>query len=189
LPFILENADFRPPTHVSSGCQWSVASSVGQRPKSPIPVPRFPIWPEIGEGIPVSRFGQNRETGIPRFPILAESGNGVPMAAGRGLSGLVAGWEGSGRAVRPLGPPPRCSSNSQQRYSEVPQSGWHQPGSDNSNGADAALRECRLGWQWRLWRRPCLQSIRFAQAAARFRIGARTAPLASRVPTSRRSRR
>jgi hypothetical protein len=92
LPLILENADFRPPTHVSSGCQWLVASSVGQRPESPIPVPpipdlagnwggnpRFPIRPKSGngespfpradsagtgkQGSPVSRLGRDRESG------------------------------------------------------------------------------------------------------------------------------
>ncbi len=97
LPLILENADFRPPAprvHVSSGCQWLVASAVGQRPESPITVPpipdlagnrggnpRFPIRPKSGNREspgpgPVSRFGRDRE-----------SGSG-PMAAGRGFPGL-----------------------------------------------------------------------------------------------------
>jgi hypothetical protein len=105
FPLILENADFRPPTHVSGGCHWLVASSVGQRPKSdesPIPVPpipdlagnrggipRFPIVSaKIGKrGFPVSRFGGNRETGNPRFPI----GNGdslFPDSAGIGKQGI-----------------------------------------------------------------------------------------------------
>jgi hypothetical protein len=48
LPLILKNADFRPPTHVSGGCQWLVASSVGQRPKSPIPVPSPPMYSRFG---------------------------------------------------------------------------------------------------------------------------------------------
>jgi hypothetical protein len=86
LPLILENADFRPPMHVSGGCQWLVASSVRQRPKSPIPVPTVTI-PDlagrsgIGEGIPDSRFGGNRETGNPRFSIRPGPGIrvGVPM--------------------------------------------------------------------------------------------------------------
>jgi hypothetical protein len=102
LPLILENADFRPPTHVSSGCQWLVASSVGQRPKSPIPVPRFPILagnrggnprfptpPESGIGdSPIPDWAENREIGNPRFPIRPGPGIGVPMAAGRGFPGL-----------------------------------------------------------------------------------------------------
>jgi hypothetical protein len=54
LPLILEDADFtgRPPTHVSSccQCQWLVASSVGQGPKSQIPVPReLPPIPDLAE--------------------------------------------------------------------------------------------------------------------------------------------
>ncbi len=62
-----------------------------QTRKSPIPVPpipdsppsespdsRFPIWPGIGEGIPDSRFGRNRETGNPRFPI----GPGIGFQSG-----------------------------------------------------------------------------------------------------------
>ena len=54
LPLMLENADFRPPTHVSSGCQWLVASSVGQL-SAQIPNsrsgPDFSIRPESGLGI------------------------------------------------------------------------------------------------------------------------------------------
>jgi hypothetical protein len=86
LPLILENDEFGPPTHVSGGCQWLVASSVLQslRPKSPIPVPPIPVLAlresgrespipdsaKIGKrGIPDSRFGGNRERGNPRFPI------------------------------------------------------------------------------------------------------------------------
>jgi hypothetical protein len=89
LPLILENADFRPPTHVSSGCQWPVASSVRQRPKSPWNSPAFPRREspipdsaKIGKrGIPVSRFGGNRETENPCFPI--RPGPGIPESGSR----------------------------------------------------------------------------------------------------------
>ncbi len=46
------------------------------------PFPPFPIWPGIGEGIPDSRFGRNRETGNP--PIPDSAGNGGPDSAVRG---------------------------------------------------------------------------------------------------------
>ncbi len=73
LPLILENADFRPPTHVSSGRKCLVASSVDQRPKSPIPVS------------PIPDLAGNRG-GSPRFPIRPKSGIGesgpIPDSAG-----------------------------------------------------------------------------------------------------------
>jgi hypothetical protein len=82
LHLILENADFRHPTHVISGCQWLVASSaVRQRCAQ--------IYPQSSDGIPVppipdlARAG-NRG-GNPRFPIRPKSGNGespIPDSAG-----------------------------------------------------------------------------------------------------------
>jgi hypothetical protein len=84
LQMILENADFRPPTHVSSGCQWLVASSVRQRPKSPIPVP------------PIPDLAGNRG-GNPRFPIRPKSGireSPIPDSAGTGSRGPDGGGPG-----------------------------------------------------------------------------------------------
>jgi hypothetical protein len=65
------------------------ARTVGQRPgqtrKSPIPVPPIPDFlPGIGEGIPDSRFGRNRESGNPPFPDLAGNREtGSRLAANR----------------------------------------------------------------------------------------------------------
>ena len=60
---------------------------IAKKTNPQFPFPRFPIWPGIGEGIPDSRFGRNRESGskspVSRFG--RESGIGVPtsMAANR----------------------------------------------------------------------------------------------------------
>jgi hypothetical protein len=110
LPLILENADFRPPTHVSSGCQWLVASSVLRGPEAQLEIPnsrrspdsdsRFgresgrespiPDSAKIGKrGIPDSRFGGNQETGNPPFPDSAGTGNRGPDGGGPGIS-----WSG-----------------------------------------------------------------------------------------------
>jgi hypothetical protein len=82
LPLIFENADFRPPTHVSSGRQltWLVAGS-DSGPEAQISgshsrSPDFRFGRESGRespipdsagignrGIPVSRFGRDRESG------------------------------------------------------------------------------------------------------------------------------
>ena len=55
-----------------------------QTRKSPIPVPRFPIWPGNGEGIPLpdSAGTGNRGPGTGKI--------GVPQAARRGFPGLSA---------------------------------------------------------------------------------------------------
>jgi hypothetical protein len=69
-------------------------------PKSPIPVPPFPdvAGKRPGGGIPVSRFGRNRERGNPRFPLAirpgssAGTGNGAPIwpkSGNRGYSSHV----------------------------------------------------------------------------------------------------
>ncbi len=85
MHLILENADFRPQTHVSSGCQWLVASSRrASGPETQIPNSRSPdsrLSRESGrespipdsasligkQGIPVSRFGRDRESAGSRW--------------------------------------------------------------------------------------------------------------------------
>jgi hypothetical protein len=63
---------------------------VGCRPGNPqFPFPRFPIWPGIGEGIPDSRFGRNRESGNPPIPDLAGNRESGSRFAGPGIS-----WSG-----------------------------------------------------------------------------------------------
>ena len=61
------------------------AARTKRRPGNPqFPFPRFPIWPGIGEGIPDSRFGRNRESGNPPFPDLAGNReSGSRLAANR----------------------------------------------------------------------------------------------------------
>jgi hypothetical protein len=91
LPLILEleNADFRPPTHVSSGCQWLVASW-NRGPQAEIPNSRSPdsrFGRESGRESPIpdsAKIG-NRPGGIPG-PDSRESP--IPDSAGIGKQGL-----------------------------------------------------------------------------------------------------
>ncbi len=116
VPLILENAEFRPPTHVSrgSGCSWQVPWARGPNPQ--FPFPRFLIWPGIGEGIPDSRLGipdsrlgipdsrlgiPDSRLGIPdsRFGQNRENGESpIPNSAGIGKQGIP-----PGRAVSRFG--------------------------------------------------------------------------------------
>ena len=78
----------RPPTYVAGRPPTgprSLYGASGVRPGNPqFPFPRFPIWPGIGEGIPDSRFGRNRESGNPPFPDLAGNReSGSRLAANR----------------------------------------------------------------------------------------------------------
>jgi hypothetical protein len=108
LPLILENADFRPPTHVSGGFQWLVASW-NRGPQAEIPNSRSPdsrFGRESGtpsEGIPDPRFGQNRESGNPRFPGLPVSRFGRDRESGsrwrRAGDFLVSGCFRVGRVI------------------------------------------------------------------------------------------
>ena len=95
-----------------SGLQRTLAAAPVARgkfrgPEAQIPISRSPDFPidlaGIGEGIPDSRFGQNRESGNARFPIRPESGNRetpIPDSAengNRGPDGCGPGisWSGS----------------------------------------------------------------------------------------------
>ncbi len=67
----------------SSSRPHIIQISSASRPGNPqFPFPRFPIWPGIGEGIPDSRFGRERESGF-RFggPGVSWSVREVPKRA------------------------------------------------------------------------------------------------------------
>ncbi len=58
-------------------------------PDSRSPASRFGRETGPGEGIPVSRFGQNRDSGNPRFPIRPGTGNGASIWPKIGKSGIL----------------------------------------------------------------------------------------------------
>jgi hypothetical protein len=85
------------PSAAPAGPKAPIMNEAGARalrpPNPQFPFPRFPIWrqfwPGIGEGIPDSRFGQNRESGNPLFPIRPETGIGTPIWPKIGKSGML----------------------------------------------------------------------------------------------------